>query len=82
MLAPYSVDFTRASVAAAKLFELIDRKSAIDPFNAGGERPLETIGEITLKNVTFAYPARPGVTVLDDFSVKFPAGKTTALVVS
>ncbi|KIL84038.1 multidrug resistance protein [Fusarium avenaceum] len=80
MLAPYSVDFTRASVAAAKLFELIDRKSAIDPFGAGGERPLETIGEITLKNVTFAYPARPGVTVLDDFSVKFPAGKTTALV--
>ena len=82
MLAPYSVDFTRASVAAAKLFDLIDRKSDIDPFDATGESPLETIGEITLDNVTFAYPSRPGVTVLDDLSVKFPAGKTTVLVVS
>ncbi|KAF4962808.1 hypothetical protein FSARC_9130 [Fusarium sarcochroum] len=80
MLAPYSVDFTRASVAAAKLFDLIDRKSDIDPFDATGETPLETIGEIILDNVTFAYPTRPGVTVLDNFSVKFPAGKTTALV--
>ncbi|KAF5689905.1 ABC transporter [Fusarium circinatum] len=80
MLAPYSVDFTRASVAAAKLFDLIDRKSEIDPFDSTGIIPSEMIGEITVDNVTFAYPTRPGVKVLDNYSVKFPAGKTTALV--
>ncbi|KAI1045107.1 hypothetical protein LB505_011911 [Fusarium chuoi] len=80
MLAPYSVDFTRASVAAAKLFDLIDRKSEIDSFDGTGKIPSETIGEISIDNITFAYPTRPGVAVLDNYSVKFPAGKTTALV--
>lgn len=82
MLAPYSVDFTRASVAAAKLFDLIDRQSEINPFDTAGKIPSKIIGEITIDSVTFAYPTRPGVTVLDNFSVGFPAGKTTALVVS
>ncbi|VUC31530.1 unnamed protein product [Clonostachys rosea] len=80
VLAPYSVDFTRASAAAAKLFELIDRKSDIDPFNTAGEMPSTTTGHIQLENVTFAYPTRPGATVLDNFSLDFPAGKVTALV--
>ncbi|QGI67587.1 hypothetical protein CEK26_011538 [Fusarium fujikuroi] len=80
MLAPYSVDFTRASVAAAKLFDLIDRESEIDSFDSTGKIPSETIGEISVDNVTFAYPTRPGIAVLDNYSVKFPAGKTTALV--
>ncbi|CVL11130.1 related to ABC transporter [Fusarium proliferatum] len=82
MLEPYSVDFTRASVAAAKLFDLIDRESEIDSFDSTGKIPSETIGEISVDNATFAYPTRPGIAVLDDYSVKFPAGKTTALVVS
>jgi ATP-binding cassette subfamily B (MDR/TAP) protein 1 len=82
MLAPYSVDFTRASAAAAKLFQLIDRKSDIDPFHTAGETPSTTIGHIQIENVTFAYPTRPDATILDNFSLSFPAGKVTALVVS
>lgn len=81
-LAPYSIDFTRASAAAAQMFELIDRQSDIDPFSEEGEQPKDTIGDIELQNVSFAYPTRPGITVLDDFSLKVPAGKVTALVVS
>ncbi|RMJ09640.1 hypothetical protein BHE90_008673 [Fusarium euwallaceae] len=81
MLAPYSIDFTRASTAAAKLFVLIDRNSRIDPLASTGEQPSESIiGEVELNNITFSYPTRPGVTVLDDFSLKIPAGKVTALV--
>jgi ATP-binding cassette subfamily B (MDR/TAP) protein 1 len=83
MLAPYSIDFTRAATAAAKLFVLIDRNSRIDPLASTGEQPSESIiGEVELNNITFSYPTRPGVTVLDDFSLKIPAGKVTALVVS
>lgn len=81
MLAPYSVDFTRAATSAGQLFKLIDRKSAIDPFTGSGEQPPETTGIIELEDVTFAYPTRPGITVLDKFSLKVPAGKVTALVV-
>ncbi|KAF7548406.1 hypothetical protein G7Z17_g7084 [Cylindrodendrum hubeiense] len=79
-LAPYSIDFSRAISAAAKLFQLIDRKSAIDPLDKSGDIPSETIGEVELENVTFAYPTRPGITVLDNFSLRVPAGKVTALV--
>ncbi|KAM5345029.1 hypothetical protein ACJ41O_010891 [Fusarium nematophilum] len=79
-LAPYSIDFSRAISAAAKLFTLIDRKSAIDPFDKSGEIPSETTGLVELENVTFAYPTRPGITVLDEFSLRVPAGKVTALV--
>ncbi|KAH6691445.1 multidrug resistance protein [Plectosphaerella plurivora] len=80
MLAPYAIDFGRAAAAAVKLFNLIDRKSAIDPFDKGGEQPTDTAGVIEIENLTFAYPTRPGVTVLEDFSLTVPAGKVTALV--
>jgi ABC-type multidrug transport system fused ATPase/permease subunit len=67
---------------AVQLFLLIDRKSSIDPFDPSGDQPQLETGEIELDNITFAYPTRPGVAVLDGFSLKVPAGKTTALVVS
>lgn len=67
---------------AAKLFKLIDRKSIIDPFSASGKRPLKIIGEIMLKNITFAYPVWLGIIVLNDFSIKFPVSKTTTFVIS
>jgi ATP-binding cassette subfamily B (MDR/TAP) protein 1 len=80
MLAPYSVDFTRATTSAAVLFKLIDRQSAIDPFDKSGEQPSDVEGVLELENVTFAYPTRPNTTVLDNFSLHVPAGKVTALV--
>ncbi|KAL8387003.1 hypothetical protein RB595_010231 [Gaeumannomyces hyphopodioides] len=79
-MAPYSIEFTRAASAAAQLFALIDRQSKIDPLDPSGERPTENRGVIELENITFAYPSRPGVTVLDNFSLTAPAGKITALV--
>ncbi|KAG5998699.1 hypothetical protein E4U43_002373 [Claviceps pusilla] len=79
-LAPYSIDFTRAASAAAQMFALVDRQSAIDPFDESGEQPSKVIGHIELNNVDFAYPTRPGIKVLDDFSLNVPAGKVTALV--
>lgn len=81
-LAPYIIDFGRAGSAALKLFQLIDRSSDIDPFCESGFKPKGTVGDVDLENITFAYPTRPGVTVLDDFYLHIPAGKVTALVVS
>ncbi|RDW78871.1 ABC transporter ATP-binding protein [Aspergillus mulundensis] len=80
LLAPYSIDFSRAASAAAQLFKLIDRVSEIDPYSKEGLEPESVAGEVELENVSFAYPTRPNITVLDDFSLKVPAGKVTALV--
>lgn len=81
-LAPYSIEFTRASAAAAQMFTLIDRESEINPFDESGEQPTQTVGHIEIENLTFAYPTRPDTVVLDDFTLNVPAGKVTALVVS
>ena len=37
-------------------------------------------GEIALRNVTFAYPSRPGMCVLDGLTLRVAAGDTVALV--
>lgn len=74
------IDFGRAATSAAELFRLIDRSSAINPFDESGEQPSAVQGTIECENVTFSYPMRPGVTVLDNFSLNIPAGKVTALV--
>lgn len=79
-IAPFIMDFTRAASAASELFQLIDRKSQIDPFDPSGEQPASVIGDIQFHKVSFSYPMRPGITVLDDFSLHIPAGKVTALV--
>ncbi|KAJ5401254.1 uncharacterized protein N7487_007150 [Penicillium crustosum] len=77
---PYLIDFVRAASAAAELFRLMDRKSRIDPFDDSGERPTDVMGDLDFSGISFAYPTRPDVKVLDDFSLHIPAGKTTALV--
>lgn len=79
-MAPYAIDFSRSATAAVELFKLIDRASDIDAFDPSGEQPNETVGQIELENVTFAYPTRPGINVLQDFTLNIPAGKVTALV--
>lgn len=81
-VAPNMVTFTRAATAASELFVLIDRTSDINPFDPAGEKPASLDGSIDIHGLTFSYPTRADVTVLDDFSLHIPAGKVTALVVS
>lgn len=45
-----------------------------------GSVQLTTIGDIVIKNVTFAYASRPEQPVLSNVSMTFPAGSITALV--
>ncbi|KAK1522661.1 multidrug resistance protein 3 [Colletotrichum paranaense] len=79
-VAPGFGDFAKASAAAQGMFEVIDRKSEIDPLADTGERPDKCEGLVELRNISFAYPSRPSVQVLRDASLIFEAGKVTALV--
>jgi ATP-binding cassette subfamily B (MDR/TAP) protein 1 len=74
------VTVAKAASSAEELLEVIDRKSLLDPLENKGERPESIQGEIELTNINFAYPSRPDVQVLDNFSLKVPARSTTALV--
>jgi ATP-binding cassette, subfamily B (MDR/TAP), member 1 len=79
-VAPGFGDFTRASAAAKGMFKMIDRQSKIDPLAETGERPSDSDGSVRLCDVTFAYPSRPTIKVLQNVSLTFEADKVTALV--
>ncbi|MQM16666.1 hypothetical protein Taro_049627 [Colocasia esculenta] len=77
----YLAHFTQGTVAASRVFEIIDRVPEIDPYDAasGGTLPYVQ-GRIDFKDVSFAYPSRPQLEILRSVGLVFPAGKTAALV--
>ncbi|KAF7879083.1 hypothetical protein EAF04_000283 [Stromatinia cepivora] len=67
-----------AASAATDFFAVIDTPR---PDTSGLKEPEVSAREdITLESITFAYPSRPHVKVLDDLSVRFESGKITAIV--
>jgi ATP-binding cassette subfamily B (MDR/TAP) protein 1 len=68
----------RATGAAGILFSIID---APKPRTGGIKTPeVSSQDDIVFENVNFSYPTRPDVQVLNNLSVRFPAGKLTAIV--
>ncbi|XP_022850781.1 ABC transporter B family member 4-like isoform X2 [Olea europaea var. sylvestris] len=62
-------DSSKAKTAAASIFAMLDRKSKIDPSDEAGVT-LESIkGEIELNHVSFKYPTRPDIQILQDLSL-------------
>lgn len=74
------VAVTQGQGAAVKLFDTIDRVPSIDSASSTGLKPSKVVGEITFRNVNFTYPSRPNIPIVKNLSLRFPAGKTTALV--
>ncbi|XP_010474666.1 PREDICTED: ABC transporter B family member 11-like [Camelina sativa] len=73
-------DSSKAKVAAASIFAIIDRKSKIDSSDESGI-VLENIkGDIELSHLSFTYPARPDIQIFSDLCLTIRAGKTVALV--
>lgn len=80
MLAPELTAVSKAQAAAAKLFDTIDRQSAIDSSSPSGDKPDSVKGVISFEGVKFHYPSRPNVPILKGFTADFPAGASVALV--
>ena len=71
-------DFARARGASERIFELLDREPVVD---GGSGEILETVtGRIEFDHVSFAYPVRPDVRVLDAIGLALEPGTVTALV--
>ena len=80
MIAPQFQIITNASSGASELFSVIDKASLLDPLSTDGKKPESCTGDIVIRDLKFAYPARPQAQVLHGLNLSIPAGKTTALV--
>uniref|UniRef100_A0A665UAY2 ATP-binding cassette, sub-family B (MDR/TAP), member 11a n=1 Tax=Echeneis naucrates TaxID=173247 RepID=A0A665UAY2_ECHNA len=72
--------FASGRAAAKTIFGTIDREPEIDCFSEEGHKLDKVKGDIEFHNVTFHYPSRPDVTILNDLSMQIKAGEMTAFV--
>ncbi|MBN3300229.1 ABCBB protein, partial [Amia calva] len=72
--------FASGRGAARIIFDTIDRTPEIDCFSEEGHKLQKVKGDIEFHNVTFHYPSRPDVKILDQLSMVIKAGETTAFV--
>lgn len=74
-------ELQRAAGAAARIFELLQTPSEIlSGANATQALPDPLRGDIEISNLTFSYPARRDIEVLQSLSLHIQAGETVALV--
>ncbi|XAR67054.1 Xenobiotic-transporting ATPase [Bertholletia excelsa] len=72
----------RGSTAVASVFDILDRESLIRSSctDMDGAEPQKIHGSIELKRVDFAYPSRPQILVLRQFSLEVRPGTSIGLV--
>lgn len=56
-----TADVGKAKPATAALFALVDREPAIDNMDPSGLAPEKCLGAVSLRDVVFEYPSRPGL---------------------
>ncbi|KAI3797344.1 hypothetical protein L1987_32600 [Smallanthus sonchifolius] len=73
-------DIVKGTQALGSVFEILNRKSAINPDHPDSLSVSRIKGDVEFRNVSFAYPARPDIYVLNDLNLKIMAGKSMAIV--
>ncbi|XP_068639940.1 ABC transporter B family member 13-like [Aristolochia californica] len=76
----FAPDAIKGSQALKSIWNIIDRKTQIDPDDPTSDLVEKMQGDIDFKNVYFRYPARPDVTVLEGVNLNVAAGSSLALV--
>lgn len=77
-LSSFYSELMKGAGAASRLFELQDRAATISPTK--GDMVKSARGMIEFKDVSFAYPTRPAVTIFNDLTFKIPQGSNVAIV--
>jgi ABC-type multidrug transport system fused ATPase/permease subunit len=65
--------------AGTRIFELLDRAPAVQP-GVGVVLDPARSGPLRFENITFSYPTRRGVNVLEDFHLEVNVGENVAIV--
>lgn len=73
-------DLQRAAGASERLLELLAAQPLIKRPPHPRALPAKVYGEISIEDITFAYPTRPGHPAIEHLTLPIAAGKTTALV--
>ena len=73
-------DVQKAAGAMDRIAELLDARPGIAPPATPHVLPSPPRGEIAFEGVTFAYPGRPDLPALSDFSLTIAPGERVALV--
>lgn len=73
-------DLAKGADAVGSVFAILDRYTRIEPEDSEGQRPEKLVGDVDIRGVEFAYPARPDVVIFRGFTLSIAAGKSTALV--
>ncbi|KAK9038350.1 hypothetical protein V6N11_023225 [Hibiscus sabdariffa] len=73
-------DWAKSVEVVGSLFDILDRYTRIEPDDSNGYGAEEITGHVEICDIDFAYPARPNMIILKDFSISIEAGKSTALV--
>eukprot|EP00435_Cladocopium_sp_Y103_P027614 s1905_g6.t2 len=73
-------DTTLPQDAARRIFNVIARRSKIDPFSTEGAKLDQVKGHVEFREVYFRYATRPNLPVFDGLSFIVEPGTTTALV--
>ncbi|PVH74846.1 ABC multidrug transporter SitT [Cadophora sp. DSE1049] len=79
-VAPFLHMFVAAVASYQKLIGDIDRVPTIDGTSDSGLRLTQSEAGFEFKNVSFTYPSRPEITVLDRINLSIPVNKHTAIV--
>ncbi|XP_047198623.1 bile salt export pump [Hippoglossus stenolepis] len=72
--------FASGRAAAKTIFDTIEREPKIDCFSDEGHKLDKVKGDIEFHNVTFFYPSRPEVKILNNLSMQVKEGEPTAFV--
>ena len=72
--------FVAAVASYQKLIGDIDRVPTIDGTSDAGLRLTQSEAGLEFRNVSFTYPSRPEITVLDNINLSIPVNKHTAIV--
>merc|ERR1719195_1319396 len=76
----FVADFNKAMVAAARVFNLLDRKPLIDANPATGLKLDDVKGNVDLMDAEFSYPTRPNIRILKRLQLSIMSGESIALV--
>nr|XP_045615136.1 ATP-dependent translocase ABCB1-like [Procambarus clarkii] len=76
----FAPNYSKARVAASRIFRMLERKPAIPTSRDAGLTPNEDVRDIQLTDVHFTYPSRRDVPILSGLKVGVGRGQTLALV--